>query len=102
MFGPNSLPDIASVAAWDGMQLIYDAIAALGPDAPGEKYIDFMKGRKMKSPRGPIEIDAVERDIIQNVYIRRVVKKGALMVNETIDTIPAVKDPWKLDNPAAK
>ena len=30
----------------------------------------------MKSPRGPIEIDAVERDIIQNVYIRKVVRKG--------------------------
>lgn len=102
MFGPNSIPDIASVAAWDGMRLIYDAVEALGPDAPGEKYIDFMKGRKMKSPRGPIEIDANERDIIQNVYIRKVVRKGDRLVNETIDTIPAVKDPWKLDNPAAK
>ena len=102
MFGPNSIPDIASVVAWDGMRLIYDAVEALGPNAPGEKYIDFMKGRKMKSPRGPIEIDAVERDIIQNVYIRRVVRKDGKLVNATIDTIPAVKDPWKLDNPAAK
>jgi branched-chain amino acid transport system substrate-binding protein len=95
---PNSIPDIASVAAWDGMRLIYDAVEALGPSAPGEKYIEFMKGRKMKSPRGPIEIDAKERDIIQNVYIRKVVRKDGKLVNATIDTIPAVKDPWKEDN----
>ena len=98
MFGPNSLPDIASVAAWDGMSLIYEAVAVLGPNAPGEKYIEFMKGKKLKSPRGPIEIDAKERDIIQNVYIRKVVRKGDKLVNATIDTIPAVKDPWKEDN----
>jgi hypothetical protein len=48
MFGPNSLPDIASVAAWDGMRLITDAITTLGRMRRA-KYIDFMKGRKMKS-----------------------------------------------------
>jgi branched-chain amino acid transport system substrate-binding protein len=102
MFGANSIPDIASVAAWDGMSLIYEAIATLGPNAPGEKYIEFMRGKKLKSPRGPIEIDKDERDIIQNVYIRRVVRKDGKLVNATIDTVPAVKDPWKIDNPEKK
>jgi branched-chain amino acid transport system substrate-binding protein len=102
MFGKDSIPDIASVAAWDGMSLIYEAIGALGPNADGAKVIDFMKGRKLKSPRGPIEIDANTRDIIQNMYIRKVVKKGAMLVNETVDTIPMVKDPWKEENPEKK
>ncbi len=32
MFGPNSLPDIASVAAWDGMRLIYEAVDGARPE----------------------------------------------------------------------
>jgi branched-chain amino acid transport system substrate-binding protein len=41
-----------------------------------------------------------ERDIVQNIYIRRVDKVGGKLTNVDIATIPMVKDPWKLDNPA--
>ncbi len=70
MFGDKATPDIASVAAWDGTNLIYQAVAALGPNAEGLKYVDFLKGKKMNSPRGPIYIDPAEREIVQNIYIR--------------------------------
>jgi branched-chain amino acid transport system substrate-binding protein len=99
MFGPDTLPDIASVAAWDGMRLIYDALAELGPDADGKAYIEFMKGRKIDSPRGPIMIDPETRDIVQNIYIRELVMKDGKMINQPIDTIEMVKDPWKEENP---
>ncbi len=55
-FGERTVPDIASVAAWDGTHLIYQAVAALGPNADGLKYIDFMKGKTLSSPRGPMMI----------------------------------------------
>jgi branched-chain amino acid transport system substrate-binding protein len=102
MFGDKTVPDIASVAAWDGTSLIYQAVAALGPNADGLKYIDFMKGKKMKSPRGPIEIDAEERDIIQNLYVREVRKVDGKLVNIDIGQEDMLKDPWKLDNPVKK
>ncbi|MGZ3411198.1 MAG: ABC transporter substrate-binding protein [Xanthobacteraceae bacterium] len=99
MFGDKGVTDVASVAAWDGMQLIYMALKENGANAEGLKYIDSMKGKELKSPRGPIMIDPVERDIIQNIYIRRIDKVDGKLTNIDIATIPMVKDPWKLDNP---
>src|SRR5215471_10411997 len=99
MFGDKAVPDIATLAAWDGTRLIHEAVAALGADADGLKYIDFMKGKKFDSPRGPVEIDPVERDIIQNVYIREVEKRDGRLVNIDIDEAKMVKDPWKIDHP---
>jgi branched-chain amino acid transport system substrate-binding protein len=102
MFGEKATPDIASVAAWDGMNLIHQSVAALGAKADGIKYVDFFKGKSLRSPRGPIMIDPEEREIIQNMYIRRVEKRNGKLVNVDIDTIPMVKDPWKADNPIKK
>ena len=48
---------------------------------------------KWESPRGPISIDPATRDIVQNVYIRRVEKVGNNIVNVEFDTVPNVKDP---------
>lgn len=88
MFGDKAVPDIASIAAWDGTHLIYDAVAALGSNADGLQYVKYMEGKKLDSPRGPIMIDPVERDIIQNIYIRisprcRTVTVGAWVPGET-------------------
>ena len=99
MFGDKAIPDIASVAAWDGTMLIQEAVAALGADADGLKYIDFIRGKKFDSPRGPVEIDPAERDVIQNIYIRQVEKRDGKLVNVEIDKVEMVKDPWKIDNP---
>ncbi len=102
LFGPKAEPDIASVQAWDGMSLIYAALSKVGAKADGLKYIDAMKGMTLRSPRGPIMIDPVEREIVQNVYIRRVEKVNGQLTNVDFQTIPMVKDPWKTDNPPKK
>jgi branched-chain amino acid transport system substrate-binding protein len=102
LFGDKATPDIASVAAWDGTNLIYQSVAALGARADGLKYIEFMKGKKLNSPRGPIEIDANERDIIQNLYVREVRKVDGKLVNIDIAQEDMMKDPWKIDNPPKK
>jgi branched-chain amino acid transport system substrate-binding protein len=99
LFGDKAEPDIASVEAWDGTDLIYQAVGNLGPNAEGLKYIDFMKGKKLNSPRGPIMIDPETRDIIQNMYIRQVEKRAGRLVNVDIGVEEMVKDPWKIDNP---
>ena len=99
MFGDKGVTDIASVAAWDGMSLIYTALKEAGASAEGLKYIDAMKGKTLRSPRGEIMIDPQERDIVQNIYIRRIEKVGGQLQNVDIFTFPMVKDPWKIDNP---
>lgn len=102
MFGPNTVPDAGTVGAWDAMQLMYDAVKEIGPKVTGDQFIAFAKGRKWDSPRGPIMIDPVERDIIQNMYLRRVEKRDGKLVNVDIMTVPEVRDPWKIANPNAK
>ena len=54
-----------------------------------------VKGMKWESPRGPIEIDPQTRDIIQNVYIRKVERVDGVLQNVEFDKVEAVKDPGK-------
>jgi len=54
-----------------------------------------MKGMSWESPRGPVAIDPETRDIIQNIYIRKVEKKDGALWNTVIYTYPAVSQFWK-------
>ena len=99
MFGDKGVTDVASVGAWDGIALIYAALREVGASADGLKYIDAVKGKTFKSPRGPIMIDPVERDIVHNIYIRDIKKVNGKLTAVDIATFPMVKDPWKRDNP---
>jgi branched-chain amino acid transport system substrate-binding protein len=88
-------PDIYSIGGWDGMHLIYESLKKAGGKADGDSLITAAKGMKWESPRGPIEIDAETRDIVQTVYIRRVERVGGQLLNVEIDKIENVKDPVK-------
>jgi branched-chain amino acid transport system substrate-binding protein len=54
-----------------------------------------MKGLAFESPRGPIAIDAATRDIVQNIYLRKVEKVDGALVNVEFATVDQVKDPGK-------
>jgi branched-chain amino acid transport system substrate-binding protein len=88
-------PNYVSVAAYDGMHLIYQALSQTGGDSNGDKLIAAMKGVSFESPRGPLSIDPQTRDIVQNVYIRRVERRDGELYNIEFDVFPAVKDPVK-------
>ncbi len=88
-------PNFMAVGAYDGMHLIYEALKKTGGKTDGDPLIDAMKGMSWESPRGPISIDPQTRDIIQNVYIRKVEKKNGELYNVEFATFPAVKDPVK-------
>ncbi|HET6238500.1 MAG TPA: ABC transporter substrate-binding protein [Acetobacteraceae bacterium] len=96
-FGRN--PDIFSIGGYDGMRLIYDALAKTGGKTGGQALIDAAKGMAWESPRGPIAIDKDTRDIVQTVYIRRVEKVDGRLVNVEFDKIADVKDPVKARMP---
>jgi branched-chain amino acid transport system substrate-binding protein len=75
------------------MHLIYAALEKTKGDASGDALIKVAKGMSWESPRGPITIDPETRDIIQNVYIRKVEEVDGKLQNVIIDTIKDVKDP---------
>jgi branched-chain amino acid transport system substrate-binding protein len=88
-------PNFMAVGAYDGMNLIYEALKKTGGKADGDSLIEAIKGLAWESPRGPISIDPQTRDIIQNIYIRKVEKKNGELYNVEFATYPAVKDPVK-------
>ena len=88
-------PDFASLGAYDGLHLVYEALKKTGGDADGDKLIAAMKGMAWESPRGPISIDADTRDVVSNIYIRRVEKIDGQLWAKEFETFPNVKDPLK-------
>ena len=88
-------PNIYSIGGYDGMHLIYEALKKTGGKTDGDSLIAAAKGMKWESPRGPISIDPDTRDIVQNVYIRRVEKVGGALRNVEFDKVENVKDPFK-------
>ncbi|WP_436644160.1 ABC transporter substrate-binding protein [Microbaculum sp. FT89] len=94
MFGRN--PDIYSVGGYDGMHLIYAALEKTDGKTDGEALIDAAKGMAWESPRGPMSIDPETRDVIENIYIRRVEKgPNGKLINVEFDKVENVKDPVK-------
>ncbi len=88
-------PNFMAVAAYDAMAMLYQALEKTKGDASGDALLAAMKGMKWMSPRGPVEIDPETRDIIQNIYVRKVEKKNGELYNVEFETIPDVKDPYK-------
>ncbi len=94
-YGQDTTPDFMGVQGYDGMAAIYEVVTRLDGDITGDKAIEVLKGWKFNSPRGPIMIDPVTRDIIHNEYVHEVVKKDGRLVKVIRETIPQVKDQCK-------
>jgi branched-chain amino acid transport system substrate-binding protein len=87
-------PNFMAVGGYDGMHLIYEGLKKTN-GAGGQALIEAMKGLSWTSPRGPVSIDPQTRDIIQNIYVRRVERRDGELYNVEFATIPNVKDPVK-------
>lgn len=88
-YGKDEQPNWYGTGAWDGMAAIYYTIEKLGGKIDPDKAIETLKTFKTESPRGPISIDE-NRDIVQNIYIRRVEKVDGRLANVEFETIPNV------------
>ncbi len=90
-------PNFMAVGGFDGMRVIYKALEA-SKGAGGDALLAAMKGQLFESPRGQVLIDGQTRDIVQDIYIRkveRVPSMGNGLYNVEFDVIKAVKDPGK-------
>ncbi len=85
-------PNYMAVAAYDGMRLIHTALQST-KGATGDALLQAMKGQTFESPRGPVLINAQTRDIVQDVYIRRVERKNGELFNVEFDVLKGVQDP---------
>ena len=91
----STRPGFMAVSGYDGIHLIYEALKKTGGKTDGDALVEAMKGMKWESPRGPISIDPETRDIVQNIYIRKVEKVDGELYNVEFATFEAVKDSGK-------
>jgi branched-chain amino acid transport system substrate-binding protein len=87
-------PNFMGVGGYDGMRVIYEAAKAT-KGGSGEVLLNAMKGQIFESPRGQMYIDAQTRDVVHDVYVRRVERKNGQLYNVEIDVVKDVKDPAK-------
>ncbi|CAN7613309.1 ABC transporter substrate-binding protein [Acidovorax sp. LjRoot129] len=88
-------PNFMAVGGYDGMRVIYEALKTSKGAGGGDALLAAMKGQVFESPRGPVFIDAQTRDIVQNVYLRKVERVNGQLYNVEFDVIKDVKDPGK-------
>jgi branched-chain amino acid transport system substrate-binding protein len=84
-------PNFMGVGGYDGMALIVKGLEKTKGDTNGDALVAAMKGMAWESPRGPISIDPATRDIVQNIYVRKVEKVGGELYNVEFATFEAVK-----------
>jgi branched-chain amino acid transport system substrate-binding protein len=90
---PDKPLNFMPVVAYDVMRAIYQVVEAQKGELDAGKTMELLKQIKFESPRGPIAIDPETRDIIQNIYFRKVEKRDGKILNVEFATIPEVKDP---------
>jgi len=90
---PGMRPNFIGVSGYDGMHAFYEALKKTNGDTNGDKLVEAMKGMTWESPRGMMTIDPQTRDVIQDVYIRKVEKKDGELYNVEFDVVRQVKDP---------
>ncbi|MDH7796507.1 MULTISPECIES: ABC transporter substrate-binding protein [unclassified Beijerinckia] len=89
----NMRPNFIGVAGYDGMHLMYEALKKTDGKTDGTALVEAMKGMKVESPRGSFSIDPATRDVVQDVYIRKVERKDGELYNVEFDVVKDVKDP---------
>ena len=88
-------PNFMAVGGYDGMRILFKGLEST-KGAGGDALMAALKGQIFESPRGPVLIDAQTRDIVQDIYIRKVEKVDGQLWNIEFATIKSVKDPGKL------
>lgn len=88
-------PNFMAVGGYDGMRVIYEALKSTKGAGGGDALLAAMKGQIFESPRGKVFIDAQTRDIVQDVYLRKVERVNGQLYNVEFDVIKDVKDPGK-------
>ena len=88
---PRIRPDYMAAIAYDAMGVVYRIAAAQNGAFDPDRTMALVRGLRFEGPRGPVQIDPQTRTATQNIYIRRVEKRGDHLVNVEFETYPMVK-----------
>jgi branched-chain amino acid transport system substrate-binding protein len=87
-YGDKMSPDFETADAWVGMKMIYELIAKTKGKFTGDEAMAFFSNWKDEhSPKGAVMIDPATRNIVQNVYMRKVEKQGGKLVDTEFDNL---------------
>ena len=73
---------------------IYEALKASKGEC-GDPLLNGLKGLSLETPRVTVTIDPETRDVVHDVYLRKVERKDGQLYNVEFDVVKAVKDPGK-------
>jgi branched-chain amino acid transport system substrate-binding protein len=92
---PDIRHEFVTTDAYVGMHIIFHMLKATHGKRDVKTAIASLNGWHWMSPRGPVYIDPKTRDIVQDIYISKVVmdKNGALY-NKAFKVFKDVHDPW--------
>ena len=91
----SARPGFMAVSGYDGIHLIYEALKKTGGRTEGDAMVNAMRGMSWESPRGPMTVADDTRDVIHNIYIRRVERLNGELYNAEFATFESVRDPGK-------
>lgn len=92
--GDDLGPDFSAVEEYDALHAVWIVADTLKGDFSNpDRVMAVLKGLKFESPRGPVMVDPVTRDLDQNVVLRRLEMVNGKLENVEFETIPMVKDP---------
>lgn len=91
----NRLPAPVDVAGYDSMRLIIDAVRRLKGNVSDKAAVrQAMIDAEIDSPRGYFKIDPKDGNVVQNIYITKVVKRAnGSFGHEVLATMEKVRDP---------
>ncbi len=91
----NEDPEEFSVAGYDAMRFIFEAVKARGGDTKDRPaLVAAIEKVAYTGPRGPMKM-AKNHQATQNVYIVKTVPKGDDVAFEVVDTFANFEDPVK-------
>lgn len=91
----NRAPSAVDLQGYDSMRLIIEAVRKLNGKTSDKRALhEAMLNAEIDSPRGYFKIDPKTNNVVQNMYITKVVKRpDGNLSHELIKTIDKVQDP---------
>lgn len=93
----NKTADVFAVQGYDTARVIVDALNVVkGKTDSPDQFLKAIAAVKFNSPRGTFKFDPVTNNVINTIYIRKLIKDPTLgYTNQVLQTIPDVADPGK-------
>ncbi len=92
----NQYPSCYSEYGYVCALVIAEALRSTNGDTSNRaKLEEAIRNVRFEAPRGPFRFDPETQNVVQNIYIREVVRGSDRLENKVLATIPEARDPGK-------